>query len=293
MKKIAYLFFVIVLNFLRTNAQDNQSTPYKVPDAYRFDYKVVYELINEDKKTTETATYYFTKNGEYMSIQTSDIHKNEGMNFMIMTKDGMMVTFEDNSKANSSDNNHKVLKVIDMKSMYKGLGEGMTALSKAVPKNEDSDKAETKTKTNDLDNFVRTGKTKQFFGYSAEEYSKHFSKSENGKQRSGTLYVWYAKVDFNPESMFSQGLVGLANGQREFSMHNSHSGNLLGMGIEKKDYLPVEIDYAEDGGNSGTAMKVVSLEKTDFSKLTAGYKIENYSGMTMSQMIQKEREENK
>ncbi len=291
MKKTAYFFFLIVLNFLRTYAQDNQSATYKVPDDYRFDYKVVYELFNEDKKTTETATYYFTKNGDYMSIETSDSRKVGEMNFMIMTKDGLMVTFEDNSQAHSSSNNHKVLRVMDMKSMSKGLEEGMTALSKAAPKKESSDAA--KAKTNTLDNFVRTGRTRQFFGYSAEEYSKHFSKIENGKQQSGTLSVWYARVDFNAESMFSMGLVSLANGQRESAMRNSHQGNLFGMGIEKKDFLPVEIDYAEDGGKSGTAMKVVSLEKSDFSKSTAGYRIENYSGMTMSQMIQKEREENK
>jgi hypothetical protein len=181
-----------------------------------------------------------------------------------------------------------VLKVIDMHSMYKGLGKGMTALENTIPKKDNTN--EEKEKAVNLDNFVLTGKTKDVFGYTAEEYSKHVSGYEDGKERSGTLYVWYAKVAFDPEMMFSMGLGNMAGTQTQSALQHSHPNNIIGMGIAHKGYLLTEMDFAEDGGESGTPMKVISIEKTNFSKATSGYYIENYSGMSMSQMIMKELE---
>ena len=71
MKKLIYLFIMIVLSVLRTSAQETKpAQQYKVPAAYHFDYKVVYEINREEKKTPETMSYYFTKNGDYMSMET-------------------------------------------------------------------------------------------------------------------------------------------------------------------------------------------------------------------------------
>ena len=211
------------------------------------------------------------------------------MNFMISTKDGLMITFGEEPVPKNPDKNRKVLKVMDMHSMMKGSGEAMAALAKNMPK-KDNTEAE-KKKPNDLDNFVKTGKTKQVFGYTAEEYSKHFTKDENGKERSGTMSVWYAKVDFDPEMMFSMGMGNLAGGGAQSKMNQSHSNNMLGLGLTQKNYLMVEMDFAETGGKSGTAMKVVSIEKTNFNKSTEGYFIKNYAGMSMKEMMQKESEE--
>jgi hypothetical protein len=66
---------------------------------------------------------------------------------------------------------------------------------------------------------------------------------------------------------------------------------MLGLGISQKNYLLVEIDASETGGKSGTAMKVVSIEKIDFNRSTNGYFIKNYAGLSMKEMIQKESEE--
>jgi len=66
-----------------------------------------------------------------------------------------------------------------MHSMMKGSAETIAALAKAMPKKEQAD-AE-KKKPNVMDNFVKTGRTKQVFGYTAEEYSKEIKKEENGK----------------------------------------------------------------------------------------------------------------
>lgn len=279
------LFISLIFSCSKINAQDNSKpADYKVPTSYPFDYKVVYEISNEENKTPETAIYYFTKNGDYMSMETPDMQKDKNMNFMIHTKEGLMITFGEEFMPNSSDKTRKVLKVMDMRGMLKGAGESIGTLAKSLPKN---DKAETeKKKPDELDNFVRTGKTKKVFGYTAEEYSKDFTKDENGKERSGTISVWYAKVDFDPEMMFSLGMGNIAGGKSKSKTHS-----MLGLGLTQKDYLLIEMDFAEKGGKSGTGMKVVSIEKTNFSKSTDGYYVKNYSGMNMREMMQKDQEE--
>jgi hypothetical protein len=290
MKKIIYLITLISQCILRTSAQEEAKTPeYKVPAAYNFDYKVVYETNNDKEKTHETVNYYFTKNGDYMSMISAERQKDKDQDFMVSTKGGLMITFGEEAVSKNPGNQRKVLKVIDMRSMMKGSGEAMTALAKSLPE-KDKDSSE-KTKHDELDNFTKTGKTKQVFGYTAEEYSKHITKDRDGEAHSGTISVWYARVDFDPSMMFSLGMGNLHSGQSHSNMNQSHPNNMLGLALTQKNYLLIEMDFSEDGGKSGSGMKVISIEKTNFSKSTEGYYIKNYSGMSMAQMMQKEREE--
>jgi hypothetical protein len=222
-------------------------------------------------------------------METDDNEKDKDMNLMIRTKDGLMITFGEEPVPKNPDKHRKVLKVMDMRSMMKGSGEAMATLAKNLPKKDNAEVE--KKKPNELDNFVKTGKTKQVFGYTAEEYSKHFTKDENGKEHSGTMSVWYAKVDFDPEMMFSLGMGNLAAGQSQSRTQQSHPNNMLGLGMTQKNYLLAEMDVAETGGKRGTGMKVVSIEKINFNKSTEGYYIKNFSGMSMKEMMQKESEE--
>jgi len=290
MKKIIYFSTMALLCVSGINAQESKpAEQYKVPAAYHFDYKVVYEMDREEKKAPETMSYYFTKNGEYMSMETPKTNEDADKNFMVSTKDGLMITFGEEPVPKSPDQHRKVLKVMDMHSMMKGSGEAMAALAKNMPKKDKPD-AE-KKKPNDLDNFVKTGKTKQVFGYTAEEYSKEIKQEENGKMHEGTISVWYAKVDFDPEMMFSMGMGNMAGGGAQSRMNQAHPNNMLGLGLTQKNYLMIEMDISEKGGKSGTGMKVVSIEKTNFNKSTEGYFIKNYAGMSMKEMMQKEGEE--
>jgi hypothetical protein len=290
MKKIIYLLILTVSVIFRTNAQETTKTvEYKVPAAYRFDYKVVYEVDRDDKKSPETMSYYFTKNGDYMSMESPEMEKEKDMNFMISTKDGLMITFGEEPIPKKQDQRRKVLKVMDMHSMMKGSAETIAALAKTMPKKDQAD-AE-KKKPNEMDNFVKTGRTKQVFGYTAEEYSKNFTKEENGKIHEGTMSAWFAKVDFDPELMFSLGMGSMAGGGAQSRMNQTHPNNMLGLGLTQKNYLMIEMDYSEKGGKSGTGIKVVNIEKTNFNKSTEGYFIKNYAGMSMMDMMQKENEE--
>ena len=224
-----------------------------------------------------------------MSIETPDREKDKDMNFMVSTKDGLMITFGEEPVPKKPDQQRKVLKVMDMHSMMKGSGEAIAELAKSMPKKDQAD-AE-KKKPNEMDNFVKTGRTKQVFGYTAEEYSKEIKKEENGKMHEGTMSVWYAKVDFDPEMMFSLGMGSMTGGGAQSRMNQTHPNNMLGLGLTQKNYLMIEMDFSEKGGKSGTGMKVVSIEKTNFNKSTEGYFIKNYAGMSMMEMMQKESEE--
>jgi hypothetical protein len=287
MKKLCTLLPIIILNVLRINAQETKAAEqYKVPASYHFDTKVVYEVDREDKKTPETMSYYFTKNGDYMSMESPEMEKEKDMNFMVSTKDGLMITFGEEPVPKNPNQHRKVLKVMDMHSMMKGSTETIAALAKAMPKKDQAD-AE-KKKPNEMDNFVKTGRTKQVFGYTDEEYSKGIKKEENNKIHEGTMSVWYAKVDFDPEMMFSLGMGSMAGGGAQSRMNQPHSNNMLGLGLTQKNYLLIEMDFSEKGGKSGTGMKVVSIEKTNFSKSTEGYFVKNYAGMSMREMMEKE-----
>jgi len=247
---------------------------------------VVYEVEREEKKAPETMSYYFTKNGDYMSIETPEMEKEKDVSFMISTKEGLMITFGEESVPKNPNQSRKVLKIMDMHSMMKGSGEAIAALAKNMPKKENTE-AE-KKKPNDLDNFVKTGKTRQVFGYTAEEYSTEIKKEENGKMHEGTMSVWYAKVDFDPEMMFSLGMGNLGRGGAQSRMNQTHPNNMLGLGLTQKNYLMIEMDFAEKGGPYKTGMKVVSIEKTGFNKSTEGYFIKNYAGLSMKEMMEKE-----
>ncbi len=307
MKRTIYLFTLVVLFVFRTGAQEPAKTAeYVVPAAYHFDYKVSYEISRgdhnnsknkgkEELKSPEITNYYFTTNGEYMGMEPPQSEKESEMHFMVSTKDGLMITFGEESASDHSGKNHKTITVMDMRGMLKGSGETMTAVAKALAKNlPKKDKVDTeKEKSVELDNFKKTGRTKQVFGYTAEEYSKKYDATEEGKAHSGTMSYWYAKVDFDPEMMFSMGMGSLASPQSQAKMQQSHPNSMIGMGMTQKNWLLVEIHFEDNGGDSGSPMKVVSIDKTGFDKRTEGYLIKNYSGMSLMEMMQKESETNK
>lgn len=284
MKKATFLFILIVLSFSGISAQETKKPAvYVVPPAYTFDYKVTYETINEETKAPETTIYYFTKSGDYMGMQPPESQSDMDMNFLITLKDGLRITFDEEPIPANPGKNRSVMKVMDMRSLLMGSQKSISEIVSALPK---KDTTGTKKKeANELDNFIKTGKTKQVFGYTAEEYAKDFTEDEKGKKRSGTMSVWYATVDFDPQMMFSMGMGSLAGEESQSKVQQSHPNNMIGMGITRKNYLLVEMDVVEKGGKSATAMKAVNIEKIGFVINTGDYYIKNYSGMNMKQIM--------
>ncbi len=286
MKNTILMIASVSLLVSKTNGQDMAKTKeYLVPSSFQFDYKVVYQINDENKNSSETITYYFTKNSEFIGMQPSRQDKKD-MELMVNTKDGTVLTFSEQLNHGKSQ---KVLTVMNIRSLMKGIGESATDIAKSL--SEKDENVSEKKKPNELNNFVKTGKTKQVFGYTADEYSKEVNQDKNGKKRSGTMSIWYAKVDFDPQMMLWMGMGNMAGAQSKSIMQQSHSNNMLGIGMIQKNYLMIEMDASETGGKGGSGMKVVSIEKITFNKSTEGYVIKNYSGMNMKEMIQKEMEE--
>jgi hypothetical protein len=168
-----------------------------------------------------------------------------------------------------------------MRKMMKGMGD----VVKSMPKTEKKPEPE---KKGTLDNFKKTGKTKQIAGYAAEEYEKNFSEEDkNGKLRSGTMSIWYAKVDFDPSMMFSLGMGSFAGSGPTSRTQQSQKNNMFGLGLTEKNYLLMEIDFSETSGKSGTGMKVQSITKTSFIQGTSGYLVRNMAGMGLKDMMNK------
>jgi uncharacterized protein YoaH (UPF0181 family) len=76
-----------------------------------------------------------------------------------------MITFGEEPVPKSPDKHRKVLNIMDMHSLMKSSGEAIAAIAKNMPKKENAEVE--KKKPTDLDNFVKTGKTRQVFGYTA------------------------------------------------------------------------------------------------------------------------------
>ena len=281
MKKNVLLFISIAGLVLKTSAQTNESVAeYKVPNSFTFNYKVVYEVNNEEKNSTKTMTYFFNTTGDFMGILPPKEGKDK-MEFIVNTKDGKMLMFTEEHVSQNQKKPQKTLTIMDMRGMMKGLGEA----AKTLPKN---GKKPDHEKKGNLDNFKKTGRTRQIAGYTAQEYEKTVSgEDKDGKNRSGTMSIWYAKVDFDPSMMFSMGMGNLSGSGMSARMQQSHQNNLFGMGLTEKNFLLMEIDAAETGGKSGTGMKVISIEKTSFVQETAGYTIRNFGGMGMKDMMNK------
>jgi len=271
MKKTLILL-VITAMFANTQAQEDQKAEYKVPNSFQFHYKVVYQITNDEKGSSQTITYYFSKYGNYMGIQPSGEGK-ERSEFIVNTSDGKMIIFSDGHNTHNQKQPQKLITVMDMRGMMKGLGDATKSMSQHEKKPEGK-------KEGSMDNFKKTGKTMQISGYTAEEYEKTFTaEDKESKGQSGTMYIWYAKVDFDPSMMFTMGMGRMGAPNTQSSMNQAHPNNFFGMGLTEKNYLLVEVDYAQNSGKSGTGMKVVSIEKITFNKETAGYSVQNFGGM--------------
>ena len=285
MKKIILILLSVSLLLHKTTGQEEKQTnEYKVPENFQFNYKVVYEVNNEDKNenknTTRTMAYFFTNSGDFMGMQTPKEEKGNS-EFMIHTKDGKMLMFAEEHASGNSKTSQKTLTIMDMRKMMKGMGE----LAKSIPK---SDKKPDQTKKETPDNFKKTGKTKQIAGYNAEEYEKQFSEEDkNGKLRSGTMSVWYAKIDFDPSMMFSLGLGAFSGQGAASKVQKSHQNNIFGMGLTEKNYLMMEMDFSETDGKKETGMKIQSIEKTSYTQGTSGYVVRNMADMGLKDMMKK------
>jgi len=218
------------------------SNLYKVPVTIEFDYEVIQQMANENGSKQQTIEYHFTKEGDYAAMKSSE---NDGLSWMIYTKEGATLMIDDRSKTITVMALHKIIG--EGAKMGKDMAEGMN--KKPLPKPTDREKMEV----------TKTGNTKAIFGYPAYEYIM--------KNEKGTMSWWYAKVDFDPILIYTMG-AGKMGDLSKLKDNPAMQHNPMAIPVINKNYLSAEID-----ANGKAFMQIKSITKKSFTITTAGYKI--------------------
>ena len=96
-------FFLLFLCFgLLKPIPSPAQTPsgYKLPDSFQTDY-VVTQTVHHAKKIPDSSVmhFFYTKSGEYAAAEIGKNAKNKGNLFIILTREGNSVIFDERSKS--------------------------------------------------------------------------------------------------------------------------------------------------------------------------------------------------
>ena len=227
-----------------------------IPNIINFDWQVKQrtrkdEDDEKDGKAYNEVTYFFTTNGDYAAVKPEDA----SFSVMIYSKKGHTWIIDDRKKT------------ITVMNMPKTVGEG-AMVGKRVA---EGIKKAPLTKDRDDDEFTirKTGKTKDFFGFTADEYEMKSTKviASANASKTGTLSLWYATVPFDPVKIYTMG-VGRPADLSKIQNNPKLKNNMFSIPVLNKDYLWVE---TETGGLKG--METIEIKKVNNTIYTAGYKI--------------------
>jgi len=227
-----------------------------IPPVINFDWKVTQRMRkNEDDdndgKAYKMITYLFTTSGDYAAVKRDDA----SFSLTIYSKKGNTWIIDDEKKT------------ITVMNMSKTIGEG-AALGREVAQ---SKKKAPLEKDRDDEKFTisKTGKTKQYLGYTAEEYEFRNNSvlTTKNTSKTGTSSFWYAKVPFDPVKVYTMGAgrpADMSKLQNDPRMKN----NITAIPILNKNFLWVE---TEAGGLKG--MEVTEIKNVNTTINTAGYQV--------------------
>jgi len=237
--------------------QPSESLLEPIPPVINFDWKVTQRMRKDenddnDGKAYKTATYLFTSNGDYAAIKPDD---DASFSLMIYSKKGQTWIMDDDKKT------------ITVMNMPRTVGEG-AAMGKAIA--EDIKKSPLE-KDGDDEKFTitKTGKTKPFLGYTAEEYEMKNNSVITSKNASktGTASFWYAKVPFDPVKVYTMG-VGRPADMSKLQNDPRMKNNITAIPMLNKNFLWVETDA---GGIKG--MEVTEIKNVNTTINTSGYQV--------------------
>lgn len=263
------LTFTLLLLVILTSANKSiaQAQPlYKLPDSYHFDYQVTQVLVNKKKSTTDSCVMhmFYTKNGDYAAAAINDKKDNKEKLFVVLTRDGNGVIFDEQKKN---------ITVISVRKMVSDLS-GITKWIKM-----DSLIANMKKKMSGKQiASVKTGNSKTVGGYTSVEYSLSDSL---GHKTS----VWCAKVDFYTPIDYILGAAG-SNLLKMMSAHMA-SHPLL-MALTQPMTMITEIDGGNLHDDAGIDMHTESISQVSTTIPTSGYQLNNYSNLTLPEIFQAE-----
>lgn len=245
------------------NIQPTESLLEPIPPVINFDWKVDQRMRKDEDdddnkgKAYKEVTYLFTSNGDYAAVKPSDA----SFSLMIYSKKGYTWMIDDNKK------------IITVMSMPKTVGEG-AVMGKAVA--EDIKKAPLQ-KDRDTEKFTitKTGKTKPYLGYTAEEYELRNNTvlSTKNAAKSGTASFWYAKVPFDPVKVYTMG-VGRPADMTKLQNDPRMKNNITAIPVLNKNYLWVE---TEMGGLKG--LETTNIQRVNTTIYTSGYQVKNMKSL--------------
>ncbi len=262
-------FFIVLLfaGMFKGNVSVAQTpAPYQIPDMYRFDYSVE-QMLTSKRHGADTSVmhFFYTKNGDYAAARISGKANRKGNLFMVLTRDGMGIIFDEHDKS------------ITIVSLRK-LAADLTGLTKWIRM--DSLMAHMR-KQGDENRFqsVKTGNTRPIGHYTAEEYSVTGKKEHKGS-------VWVTPVDFNTMGDYMLDAVGA--GWLKMMMMNQQTAHPLFQAMTRPKTLVTGIDLSDSTGERVMEMHTVSIDPVTTTIPTTGYTINDYSNMTLPEIFQAE-----
>jgi hypothetical protein len=261
-------FFTIILLaslFQGTISYSQTVALYNLPDNYHFDITVSQVLVSK-KNAADTSImhFFYTKNGDYAAAEINRKANMKGNLFIVITRDGAAVIFDEHAKSIT------VLSVRKLLSDFSGLTKWIRM---------DSLIANIRNKAEDKDfKSVKTGNSRQIGRYTSEEYAV-------SGNRGHKVSVWFAKVDFDTPGDFILGAVG---GNLVKMMSTQMTGHPLFQALTQPKTLLTGINIKDSSNTILMDMHTASISETTTTIPTAGYVINNYYNMTLPEIFQAE-----
>jgi hypothetical protein len=257
MKKLMKSIKILLATVFVSLSAASQDGGEPIPASINFDWQVTQRMPKDDDddnngQAYEMVTYYFTTNGDYTAIMS------EGSTFslMIYSKTGQTWTIYKNKNA---------LIVMDMpKTVAEGglVGKAVAeGIAKQPIEKDSTDDGET------LD-VVKTGKTKNILGYTADEYLMKPKQMKKTKEKNAAaISFWYIKVPFDPVRIYTMG-VGRPADLSKIQNNPKYKNNIMAIPILNMNYLWAE---TEVGGKKG--QETLEIKHVNNTVLLTGYAI--------------------
>jgi hypothetical protein len=265
--KVKLFFLIFLFAGLLEQKASLAQTPggYKLPDSYQFDYAVT-QTVHHVKKVPDSSVvhFFYTKTGDYAAAEISRTADTRGNLFMIITRDGNTVIFDDRNKT---------ITVISIRKLVSDLGGLMKWIrmdSVVAHMRKTTDGKEWKS--------VKTGNQKQLGKYTSEEYIVTDSKGHKG-------FIWSAKMDFNTQGDYIMGALG---GNLIKMMSSNMTNHPLLQALTQPRTLITGLELNDSSGTRKLEMQTQSIDQVSKTVSISGYTVNDYSNMTLPEIFQAE-----
>jgi hypothetical protein len=218
------------------------------------------------KKSPDSSVvhFFYTKSGDYAGMEVSGNNRMKGNLFIVLTREGNTVIFDDRNK------NITVISIRKLASDLAGLTKWIRMDSLIANMRKRTDGKEMKSE--------KTGNHKQVGNYTTEEYVVTDSRGHKGS-------VWCAKMDFNTQGDYIMGAIG---GNMIKMMSSNMTTHPLLQTLTQPRTLVTEIEFNDSTGTRKMEMQTQSIDQASKTVSVAGYSVNDYSNMTLPEIFQAE-----